>query len=214
MDDDDYREPEIGAHSRLTRQNFLRVSGGTLLAAGAVPGVARALSSGQGAAGAIKPLKGGTLRLAIRGTTAVGMDPHKAVTQEETSRTLNLYDTLTQLNPDSTVGLRLAEALTPNKRADVWDIRIRKGSTWHNGKPVRPEDIIYSLRRILDPATGSTGKSAIESIDPKRLKKLDKRTVRVFLNRRNGDFPIGLTSYSVVMIPEGTTAFDNNANKP
>ena len=34
-------------------------------------------------------------------------------------------------------------------------MEVRKGATWHDGSPVTPEDIVWSLQRAADKKTGN-----------------------------------------------------------
>ena len=45
----------------------------------------------------------------------------------------------------------LAEDMTPNKDATVWTIKLKRGVTFHDGKDLTADDVIFTLRRIADP---------------------------------------------------------------
>ena len=62
---------------------------------------------------------------------------------------------------------------------------MRDGIEFHNGKTLGADDVIYSLQRMIDPKLGLFGGAALSSVDPKRIKKLDKRTVRLTLKRKD-----------------------------
>ena len=47
--------------------------------------------------------------------------------------------------PDARQYNRLAEEMTPNKDATVWTIRLRKGVTFHNGKDLTAEDVLFTF---------------------------------------------------------------------
>src|ERR1700731_2311299 len=34
-------------------------------------------------------------------------------------------------------------------------LELRKGATWHDGSPVTPEDVVWSLERAADPKSGN-----------------------------------------------------------
>ena len=55
----------------------------------------------------------------------------------------NLYEGLVWVNADAQPYYRLAEEMTPNKDATVWTIRLRSGVTFHNGKDLTADDLIY-----------------------------------------------------------------------
>ena len=61
-----------------------------------------------------------------------------------------VYDTLAWL-VGSEVQLGLAESVTPNDDGSVWTI-VLKEATFHDGSPVRPQDVAYSFATFADPA--------------------------------------------------------------
>src|SRR5262245_5233615 len=61
-----------------------------------------------------------------------------------------MYDTLVKYdNKGRAVPLLATKWQTPNPRTTI--VTIRKGVTFHNGKPMRVEDVVWSLNRIHDP---------------------------------------------------------------
>ena len=42
----------------------------------------------------------------------------------------------------------------------MWMFKLRKGVQFHDGKPLTPADVVYSLMRHKDPATGVEGQGA------------------------------------------------------
>lgn len=142
-------------------------------------------SSGTTAA-AIPPSqlpRGGTLRVGVGGADPKsGPDPTTAFTPASYAMAINIFDRLAERNPDFTMSLRLAEEISPaSKSGDVWDVRLRDGVHFHDGKPLTPEDVIFSLRRNMNPA--SAGAPIIAVVDPKGMRKLDTRTVRLKLTQ-------------------------------
>ena len=75
--------------------------------------------------------------------------------------------------------LDLAEEFEPASDAMSWTIRLRSGVVFHNGKDLTAEDVIYTIRRILNPKSPLNGATALAPIDTTRLRPLDKLTVRV-----------------------------------
>src|SRR5207237_691881 len=98
----------------------------------------------------------------------------------------------------------LAESVT-QEASDKWVIRLKQGITFHNGKTLGADDVIYSLRRISDPKQGLFGTAGLASIDPNKIDKVDDRTVR--LNLKHADSTIGdqLGQYYNGIVPVGYT---------
>jgi len=45
----------------------------------------------------------------------------------------------------------LAEEFSPNSEATLWTLKLKSGITFHDGKPLTVDDVIYSFQRIVDP---------------------------------------------------------------
>jgi peptide/nickel transport system substrate-binding protein len=196
--DVDYAAVDAG----LTRHDLLRraaVGGGALLVGGNLAQVA------QGAVGATQPKRGGTFRIGVSGGSAKDfIDGQNIVTRPDQARIVTGWETLVVF--DSQFKLKfdgLAEEIEPNKKATVWTIRVRDGIEFHNGKTLSAEDVRYSLQRLVDKKLGLFGGAALSSLDPARIKKLDKRTVRCTLKQADGTILDALGQYIAGIVPVG-----------
>ena len=138
-----------------TRRDLLRMlmaSGVTMAAGGAILGRA-------GAAMASTPVKGGHMRAAGWSTsTADTLDPAAASLSTDYVRCCAYYNRLTFLNEDGEVEMELAENIETDD-AQTWYVTLRSGVTFHDGKPLTAADVVYSMRRHLDPDVGSRSAS-------------------------------------------------------
>jgi len=127
-----------------------------------------------------KPRYGGTLRAGLTGgSTADTLDPLSAVTNVDFSRIDNLYEPLIGLTPDAQPVYVLADEVTPNAKATEWMIRVKQGITFHNGKELTADDVIYTFQAILNPKAPGSAAAGLASIDAKGMTKLDAYTVRI-----------------------------------
>src|SRR5262249_47256552 len=55
--------------------------------------------------------------------------------------------------------------------------RLRKGVTWHDGRPVTADDCVFTWEYAADPATAATSIAAYRDLE--RVEKLDDLTIRV-----------------------------------
>jgi peptide/nickel transport system substrate-binding protein len=149
--------------------------------------------------------QGGDLKVGLTGgSTSDTIDPNKGITYLDFSRANSLYGPLVLLNADARVEYHLAEAITPrNGSLSQWEIRLRPGITFHSGKPLTANDVIYTFRRIL--AGGLSGHVALGPVESKGLKALDSRTVLVPMSRPFGSFVDQLAAFFVFLyiIPDG-----------
>jgi peptide/nickel transport system substrate-binding protein len=199
----------------VTRRDVLRgaVGGGVVLAAGGLLGACGDDDGGGGggtpaqSAGTIKA--GGTIRAGATGGSAKdSIDAHRPTVDTDIMRCWNLYESLAVRTPDfSKLEMLLAESIEPGKTPKEWTIRLKQGLTFHNGKPVTADDVIFSIRRILDPKDPKVGAASIGYIDEKMLKKMDDQTVRVTLEFANAGFPDDLGQYFNAIVP---TDYDPN----
>lgn len=198
----DTTEADRPAHG-LTRQDLVRrgaAGAGGLLLAGSLAGVAEA------AIGATpKPKRGGTFRFGAAGGSAKDyIDGQSIISEPDIARqqagweTLMVYDSNYKLAFDG-----LAEEITPNKRGDVWTIRVRDGIEFHNGKTLNADDVRYSLQRFMNKKLGLGGVTFLASMDPARMKKLDRRTLRCTLKQRDGTLLDSFAQYTGGIVPAG-----------
>jgi peptide/nickel transport system substrate-binding protein len=196
----------------VTRRQVLRgaLQGGVLLTAGGMLGACGGDDGGGGGGGGGTPAEsggklrtGGTLRVGATGGGAKEtIDAHIPAVDPEIMRCWNLYECLAVRTPDfSELEMLLAESIEPAKSTKQWDIRLKQGLTFHNGKTVTADDVIFSIRRIIDPKAPKTGAASIGYVDAKQLKKLDDRTVRVTLKFANAGFPDDIGQYFNAIVP-------------
>jgi peptide/nickel transport system substrate-binding protein len=168
----------------FSRRDFLRAGLAGSLAIGA-SGLLDACGTGNTikaftTSTAGKPRRGGQLRAGLSGgSTADTLDPLNAITNVDFSRIDNMYEPLIGLTPNAQPVFVLAEELTPNAKATEWTLRIKQGITFHNGKPLTADDVIYTFRQILNPKAPASAAAGLASIDAKHMVKLDPYTVRI-----------------------------------
>ena len=193
----------------ITRRDALRgaLAGGVLVTAG---GVLAACGSEDvdvptrnfGASSLKNVRNGGSLRIGVQGGGADdSIDAHIPATIPDISRVFQLYEPLADRDIKSDFELVLAESIEPEKGARAWTIRLKPGITFHNGKPVTADDVLFSLGRIIDPKDPKTGAASISYIDLDRSRKLDKRTVRLQLKFANVGFPDDVGQYFNSIVP-------------
>jgi peptide/nickel transport system substrate-binding protein len=150
-----------------------------------------------------KPKAGGTLRVGITPlSTADSLDPAKASTVGGYAIARQLFDTLTEYGTAGTVVPRLAESITAGTSADIWTVKLRQ-ATWHDGKPVTADDVIYSIKRILDPKDPLPPASSLPFVDADKVTKVDDRTVQFTLKYPTMVLPDALTSPTMAIVPVG-----------
>ena len=124
-----------------------------------------------------------TLRVGSLGTSQDVIDCHFGASDMDLQRVFNLYDTLTYFEHQNLkLSYGLAESIELNGTANVATIRLRAGVTFHNGKPLTADDLIFTFQRILDPKKPGRAARSLVSINASAMTKMDARTVRLTLN--------------------------------
>ncbi|GHC73256.1 ABC transporter substrate-binding protein [Limoniibacter endophyticus] len=154
---------------------------------------------------AAEPVKGGSIKAAgFAASTADTLDPAKASNATDYVRCCNVYNRLTFLNGQGETVMELAESIESSD-AKVWNVKLRKGITFHDGKSFTAEDVVFSLNRHLDPAVGSKVNAIAKQISS--VKAIDESTVEITLEAPNADLPTILALHHFMIVADGTTDF-------
>ncbi len=199
--DQDDRMVEEAIRHGATRRDLLKMLmyGGVAAMSGST-----ILSSAYAAVGAT-PVSGGFIKVAgATSSTADTLDPAKASNSTDYSRICAIYNRLTFLDSTGAVQMELAESVDSSD-AKTWIVKLRKGVTFHSGKSLTAQDVVYSLNRHLDEAVGSKVNSIAAQIDS--VTAADNRTVTIDLKSANADLPIILALHHFMIIADGTTDF-------
>src|SRR5207245_9262283 len=141
----------------LSRRQLLLGAGGLVLAGTlAGCGSSGSASTGGGGGSAGTPKAGGNFRLGVTGGGSKDIiDGQSIITKPDQARlvagfeTLLVYDSPYRLPSAGGTPAGLAEEVTQDL-PDQWTIKLRDGITFHNGKALTADDVIYSPNRILD----------------------------------------------------------------
>ena len=174
---------------RLSRRHFVRTMIGLGLTAPmagqmlAVAGVAQAQPKFV-----YKPTKrggGGSLKtLWWQGATL--LNPHFAVGTKDQDGSRIFYEPLASWDPDGNLVPVLAADIPTAQNGGVskdgksvtW--HLKKGVTWHDGKPFTADDCVFNWEYAADPATASVNIGTYKDI---KVEKVDTHTVKVHFQK-------------------------------
>ena len=126
--------------------------------------------------GASAPGGGGVL-VAAQSAEPERFDPHMTGGYSSFQVLENIFDTLVQPGDDLTMEPALATEWTTSDDQLTWTFKLREGVTFHNGRELTADDVVYSLERIRDPEVGSNIAYRLDSVDT--ITAIDPLTVEI-----------------------------------
>jgi peptide/nickel transport system substrate-binding protein len=210
----DQKPSDPGLGTDVTRRKLLQGAGAGLLVVGG-GGILAACGGSSGSSGAGttagnvpaqegKPKRGGVLRVGAQGGSNTDtLDAHGVLTNTDFARAAQLYDPLARLNLEGQPELVLAESIEPNKTADQWTIKLKKGIKCHDGSTLTAKDVIFSFNRII---TGEFAAAAILGpMDLKTSKATDDFTAVIKFEKPYSIFYEGLAARfeGIYIVPVG-----------
>jgi peptide/nickel transport system substrate-binding protein len=198
-DQHDSQGAETVAERRLSRASFLQGTAVAVALAGAAPALAARAAQP-------KPKRGGTLRCGFVGAgTAETVNPFLGITPIDQGRVQNLYDPLVIVNYDLTRSPGLALEWNHNQTATLYEVKLRQGVEFHNGKTFAAEDLIYSIQQMAKPTSAAL--PFVSGIRLRDLKAVNKYTVRIPLLFPDADLAANFTYYNTWIVPKGLTNY-------
>ena len=145
-----------------------------------------------------------TLRWA-RSQDATTLDPHSGNTGTNHVMAHNIYEPLVIRGFDGKLVGALATEwrLLPNDPT-IWEFKLRQGVKFHNGNAFTADDVVFSLKRSLQPAADM--KSLLVSVED--VIKVDDHTVHI---KTKGPNPLLVNNLTNLMIMDREWSEQNNA---
>lgn len=155
------------------------------------------------------PGRGGQMRMAITGNgTSENYSPALANSPVDGLHLLLVYDSFKRTLPFYKTGPGLAVEWVHDKAATTWEIHLRKGVTFSDGKPFTADDVIYTMRLMANPS--HLGHFAVVNVDLGGLKKLSDTIVKVPLKIPIADLAAYFTyPNSATIVKDGTKDFSH-----
>ncbi|MFC7333680.1 peptide ABC transporter substrate-binding protein [Rhodocista pekingensis] len=144
------------------------------------------------------------------------LDPHAATGFPEAHLFYDLYEGLVARGPDGRYGPGLAERWEESEDGRTVTFHLRPDGRWSDGSPITADDVVWSFRRLVDPASGTHNAQYLWVIenakdfyegrltDPDRvgIRALDPLTVEFRLARRTPYFVSMLSFPFLVPLPK------------
>ena len=138
---------------RISRREFLRIATLLGVSAACAYGLLGLVDPGRGLAQTALP-KGGRVRVGMRVHEI--KDPHTISWVEASNILRQNCDYLTRTGNDNVTRPWLLERWEASPDLKTWTLRLRKDVKWSNGKPFTADDVVWNIKRVVEPATGSS----------------------------------------------------------
>lgn len=156
------------------------------------------------------PIKGGTLTVGVltMGKSEV-LSPLATLNLPDFARVLNLYDYMFMQAAGGKASNALVEQADTNAGADVWNLKIRQGVTWHDGKPLTADDIVYTIQNAWGSKDNLFNGGLAQIVDFAGVKKTGTLEVTVPLKMGVAKFPTIACFVNCAVVQDGTKNFNN-----
>ncbi|WP_330291082.1 ABC transporter substrate-binding protein [Streptomyces sp. NBC_00576] len=181
------------------RRSFLKYTG----ALGAAAAISSSLSACSSGPESTNDTEGGTGGANSTLTAVIGYgndgswDPTQTASAFSMAGNNHIYEGLLDTDPISREPYpALATAVPGDLSSTSWKFTLRAGATFHDGKPVTADDVVFVFDRILDPNTQTLAKGFFASW-LKEVKKVDAQNVELVLKF---PFPEGVSRLTLAKI--------------
>lgn len=138
----------------------------------------------------------------INGTEPESLDPAICTGQPDGRVVVGLFEGLMRMDPKTAEPIPgIAERWQISEDGKTYQFFLRSNALWSTGEPITAEDVVYSWRRVVDPATAADYAGQLyyvkngEAINTRKIKDLTQLGVRA------------VTPHHLVVELENPTAF-------
>ena len=144
------------------------------------------------------PKAGGTLKMGMQSDPG-GLDPVLLSATALWHVVEHIYNRLTKIMPDLSVAPELAESIDISEDGITYTFNLRSGVTFHNGRELVADDVVYSYKRLVDPAIASPSADYLLSMADVVAK--DPATVVLTLKAPDASFLSGIANAACNIVP-------------
>ncbi|HEY4163411.1 MAG TPA: ABC transporter substrate-binding protein [Dongiaceae bacterium] len=198
MHEFDAQNPEI--RSAVNRRSFL----GQTLSAGALTLTGCGKNGDEAGSETVvdaTPKRGGSLKIGIAGGSPNdSLDPRTYTDTMIFNVAFAIMNQVVEIDENNDPQPSLFKSWEASEGATKWVFKVRSGVTFHNGKTLEPEDIVYSINLHRGPDTKSGAADGLKSLVG--LKVTDKDEITMTLAEGDADFLYPLSDYHVLVVPK------------
>jgi peptide/nickel transport system substrate-binding protein len=136
------------------------------------------------------PIAGGVYTEGMVGSFS-NANPIYATSEVDSAVSRLVFSPLLTFDKDNQFTGDLAASWTSNAKATEYTVTLKKGLTWHDGKTITSDDVVYTYKTIQNPDAKSPLVGGWTGI---KIEKVDELTVKFTLPNAYSPFPYSLTT--------------------
>jgi len=134
------------------------------------------------------------------------LNPHFATGTKDQDASRIFYEPLCSYDPDGNLVPVLAAEVPSVQRNTLakdgtWVIwKLKRGVTWHDGKPFTADDVVFNWEFVTDPATAAVTSGSYTTVE--RAEKIDSHTVKLVFGKPQPFWYDAFCGYRGMIIPK------------
>jgi len=145
------------------------------------------------------PRRGGVLKTV---SNCQRMDDIATVQWAQYNIYRHVAEFLAVTNADNVTVPWLLERWEPSEDLKTWDLYLREGIMFNHGPELTADDVIFNVKRWLDPDVGSSTRNLMSYLSPDNVEKVDDYHVRLHLDSPQVAVPEHLYHYNNAIMPQ------------
>src|SRR5687767_2215976 len=133
------------------------------------------------------------------------MDPADMHSGDDAYHIFAVYNRLVDIDDNFNVLPELATEWSVSEDGKTWTFKLREGVKFHSGKDFTSADVVYTFKRLLDPAQGFGSTAVLQFMDPNGIAAPDAHTVTFTTKDPVAEFPVLISNKFTNIVAEGAT---------
>ncbi|MEZ4666307.1 MAG: ABC transporter substrate-binding protein [Anaerolineae bacterium] len=136
----------------------------------------------------------------------LNLDPINQPSTENSIVVGLMYNRLMDLSSTFEVSPELAESWSSNADGSEWTFKLRHDVKFHDGKDFTSKDVVYTYKRLIDPATGSEAAATLAFLNSDGITAPDDYTVVFKTDKPVVELPVLITNKNTFIVADGATS--------
>ncbi len=133
------------------------------------------------------------------------LDPANQPSSQNSLMVNAMYNRLMDLDSNFAPHPELATDWSSNKAGTVWTFHLRHGVTFSDGHPFTSADVVWTFRRLIDPAVKSEAAATLTFLNAAGIIAQDPYTVVFKTQKPVSELPVAISTKNTYIVENGYT---------